>query len=1230
MADEVDEFLNSLPSRQEGEKPRDEVDAFLSSLSPAAPASDKKMTWQDVFPVRVAKDIYKSVVSGVTLPGDVYAGRAKLPSSEGIVGSVPYGDPQSSEERVTDLAMLGTPGVATRHGVGWAGVRKTPPAKVAVAAKAEAEAAANQAAAREFDIQLSRGQATGDPSAIRFEDLAAREAHGKPAQDIAAPFFENQFQAVQDANRTIGEGLARGRSVAENPSEAAATINAELGAQGAQARTAVQASEAAAEREAAAARSMVDDQGRILSDVVAEGRPAIENPREAGEVVGQAVRSAAERARANYQRQYDEALALPGQFDAGAFEGIGTRIQGRLTFGDNPVIIDDITTPIASRAVRDLENISGLRFQNRAHPLSEPPFGAPNPENTLAPVVPVDLRGVDQARKRLVAYYRSARSSPNAADARALGRLIDEFDNEIEQSISNGLFSGDPRALDALQQARAAYSRYAKQFRPQQAGDDVGTAMRRIIDRNATPEEIANMVVGSGRIGDRGLPVRIADRLEEVLGRDTEAWSSIRQAIWQRASRVRGEAGGVNTQGIDDLVSSSLGRRMFSPAERDAMRTHSAAVRDLDNVIENLGATRAAERSQTEYQRIFSGEGIGGSQGAVFRRIIDGTATAEETAQAVFGVISGNPGNARRVVSAIEGIVGRDSETMAAIRQGIWQRLTQNAATKDQPGYQKVSQAIGEFLNGKGRSIATALYTPEEIALMQRYQGVLKQLVIPKNARTNSDTAPALMAIANKYGNLIMGSIGAFIETQMGGMGLTGAAAGIGVKELISRGASTARDVRAARRVSRSLYDPINVYPSKSAPGALPRVQTLSGGLAAQGAVRGFLTDSRGNRYGYAEGGRTDKPSKAQAHYRLGSGNKRCEICTMFRAPHTCTAIVGKVSKIGLCDLFERKPAYAEGGEVADSDDSPFERAAARARARYLGRNVVGMQRGPAEGDVLPDVIRTGIADKLADIAAIGSGATEAEFGPQYAFTREDARKEFEGHPGLARQDPEPPGFASRVGSETVRMGLDPTSWVGPGGVGYKAAFNALSGLGGETAGTMAAGTKFEPAARFAGSFTPAAVERALPTVGRLVPQGSLGAFGSKMVIPGARSPRDTRTGAEIIADNERKYLAEQQAKADTKAAAAQQAKAQSAPTYEDNVRAITTSRQALVDHANKYGLTDSQVETLLHDLMDYRPLSTKMFAEFKRLRGGRAHGGRAEAVQFQARMRAAMGGLVM
>lgn len=812
------------------------VPAFDPS-KPFEPAADKpaaephKFGWSDTWPARIAK----SIASDVTLPRDVATHVYDTePSVPGMWSDEDELRRQLNEShamrRVGGLMLLGTPlPAASRAGVGWMGVPKT--AAAPEVAAAATEAAAREAAAREFGVPLSRGQSRADLDAIRYEDMASRNAYGKPAQDVASKFFEDQYAALQQAGRGVGETVARDRPIAETPSAAASTVSGEVGASAAEARAIREAAERQAEQEAAATRGMTDDQAAVLRDVVAEGRPAIENPREAGEMVGQAVRSQAARDRAEYQRLYGEATSLPGEFHAGAFEGIGNRIQGRLTLGENPVIIDDVTTPVASRAIKDLDNISHLRIQNRADP-----FGQPAQDSIVA----VDLRGVDQARKRLVAYYRSARSGNNAADARATGRLIDEFDEQIERSIADGLFSGDPRALEALQQARAAYSSYARTYRPRQAGDDVGTAMRRIIDRQATPEEISNMIVGSGRLGNAGLPVRIADRLENVLGRDSEEWSAIRQAVWQRGSQVRNQAGEIDpirsANAILDMTNSSLGMRMFNAEERQAMRAHAQGVRELERTIEGLPATQTSQRARNAYQNFFSGEGIGGSQATTFRRIVEGTATPEETAQAVFGAIgSGNPGNASRMIDAIERIVGRDSDAMSAIRQGVWQKITQNPIGKDQPGQQKIAQAIGEFLNGRGKTIAEQLYNREELDLMRKYADVVKMTIIPPRARTNSDTAVAAMSALHRYGGAIMGLLGGMFHGVTGGI----------VKALINKGATMAGEAKAARRVSESLSDLPTIAaqrpPMQVPSSALPLRAAATQGLPNLGGIQGTL-----------------------------------------------------------------------------------------------------------------------------------------------------------------------------------------------------------------------------------------------------------------------------------------------------------------------------------------------------------------------------------------------------
>lgn len=760
-------------------------------------------------------DVGKGVVSAAALPAAPLVGTARssighpMADAEHIVGSIINPDVAAKDDPNkmyaaakgdVDLALS----AARPRGFTAKGPVSTPP-------PVAPEALANTDTANEFGISLSRGQATQDLDTIRYEDMAARGAYGPEAQKKAAEFFQKQFEDTQTAGRSVGQQTARTAPVVDNPTEAASAVSGDVADRAARARALQGNVDQQATAEADAQRGIVSDQGRALDESIRGGALPIENPREAGEVVGQNVREAAAANRQEFRDRYNEFGQLPGQFDVSAVRGMGNRVRNELTYGDNPVVIDDHLTPAASRAIQALDEMSAPRIQNRASPHAEP-----NPEE----IASVSLQGVDQMRKQLVSYYQAARSSNNAADIRAMRGVMNGFDGQIERAITENLFSGDPRALEALQEARASYSRYQRTFTPQGAGDDVGTAMRRIVDRNATPEETANMIIGSGKIGNAGLPVRIADRLEQVLGADSDSWSAIRQAMWQKASQVRNAAGAIDparsASSIADFTGSSLARRMFTDQELRAMRSHAQGIRDLDRNIEQLPATQTAERVRQAYQDTFGGAELGGAPRAAFQKMVEGTATPEEIANGVFKVIgAGNPGHVTRTLQAIERIVGPDSPAMGAIRQGVWQKLTQAAAGKDQPGAQKAMQAINEFLHGSGRTIAEQLYSPQELALMDRYQKALKLTIIPKYARTNSDTAPALLAAVRKYAGMIGGALG--LVHGDGGF------AGYGVGKLLDAAGGKLKAVKDAKKLSDSLN---NVVPPPVKPITSPKIKS--------------------------------------------------------------------------------------------------------------------------------------------------------------------------------------------------------------------------------------------------------------------------------------------------------------------------------------------------------------------------------------------------------------------
>ena len=57
----------------------------------------------------------------------------------------------------------------------------------------------------------------------------------------------------------------------------------------------------------------------------------------------------------------------------------------------------------------------------------------------------------------------------------------------------------------------------------------------------------------------------------------------------------------------------------------------------------------------------------------------------------------------------------------------------------------------------------------------------------------------------------------------------------------------------------------------------------------------------------------SEKITKAEAQYRLGTQKRRCSMCTMFEealvanTPSSCTKLRGSIDPIYVCDYFERK-----------------------------------------------------------------------------------------------------------------------------------------------------------------------------------------------------------------------------------------------------------------------------------------------------------------------------------
>lgn len=376
-------------------------------------------------------------------------------------------------------------------------------------------------------IRLSEGQANRSHDAIMMEQAALRGGLGPRAQQIAQDFFENQRGDIEQARIALARNL--------------------------------------------------DQFGTHIAD----------SPLAAGELVSQTLQNVAQQSKRGYQGLYDEFSKMPGEIHAGAVEGIGQKIKGALTLRENPVVIDDVTTPVASRAIKDIDEYIGqMRIQNRADP-----FGPPNVEN----IVGVSLKGIDQARKRLVSM-RGAVNPQNPTDRRAMDQIIHGFDDQVESAISRGLFTGDDRALPVLQAARAEFAQHQRTFTGKGVADplnkQVGRAVSNIVGheggQGATANEVANYLYGESKIGAKGLSSRLATRVRDIVGGDSPEWSGVRQGMWHKLTQAPEGQTPWGTQKIAQRVTDFLngsGRAtaqvVFTPQERQQMARFARSLNEV-------------------------------------------------------------------------------------------------------------------------------------------------------------------------------------------------------------------------------------------------------------------------------------------------------------------------------------------------------------------------------------------------------------------------------------------------------------------------------------------------------------------------------------------------------------------------------------------------------------------------------------------------------------------------
>jgi len=228
--------------------------------------------------------------------------------------------------------------------------------------------------------------------------------------------------------------------------------------------------------------------------------------------------------RAYAQAHYENFGQMQGSIAPQAFANMGGAIRNQLAQGTQPAVIDDLITPAASRMLSHIDTTLGsapINIQNRAVPITAPT--APGTQ-----VAGVTLQGVDQVRKQLGSIASAAN---NRADARASKLVMDAFDQHIQNSVDSALYSGDPNALGALQDARRIWSTYMQTYQPQGA---VGGIVQKMLGaKGATPsyDDIARWMYGANNIGASGTARGVAQQLRSILGEQSPQWQAVQQGL---------------------------------------------------------------------------------------------------------------------------------------------------------------------------------------------------------------------------------------------------------------------------------------------------------------------------------------------------------------------------------------------------------------------------------------------------------------------------------------------------------------------------------------------------------------------------------------------------------------------------------------------------------------------------------------------------------------------------
>lgn len=627
----------------------------------------------------------------------------------------------------------------------------------------------------ETDVPVRESVITRDPSTSAREQSILHEGEGAPAQTVARQAQEATDAAMEAEHARLAASLdPTGQRPATSPMAAGEAISSEVSAQ--------EAARAAAE--AARLQAVAAEGGAIREGLNTSATPGVlaDTPASAAQQVQGSLIGARDALAARRTAAYDRLRDTEGAFSPASFTRTSAAIRRDLNRGTDPVRVDSVRTPQTAAALEDIElNVGQRRFENQAQPeLQRGPDGRP-----MEP--PITAETIDSARKRLISMQRqaskTARATGDDSDVRGMRRIISAFDDHVERAATTpGGFSGDgAELLQRMRTARGLHSELKSTFGPRNPQDDVGKAIERIVGKRdvepAEMEKVAGLLFGTND-GAGQVPARMARRLVDMFGRDSAQVAQLKQGLISHLLDTPAGTEPLSHAKAADKIHKffsggktvTLAQELFSPSERARFLAHANRMRTANDPA----PTGHVEKLVAKWA------GRDGGLKASPKTIIDDLMGS-----------TGQKGTAPAVVDYLKRHTS--PETVGQLKQAMWHRITESDGAipwKDQ----KVGERIIKFLNGDGKGMAEALYTPKELAAM-RELGEAHIKLLPIEGTTNPSKSGYVIARTMKS---MAHSLLPFLGFHAGG--LPGAAAALGAKSIAGkitdrRGAQAAREL---------------------------------------------------------------------------------------------------------------------------------------------------------------------------------------------------------------------------------------------------------------------------------------------------------------------------------------------------------------------------------------------------------------------------------------------------